>query len=73
MQNILKRKNIYYGKKYCYQKLLDHSGSFDMQIGKCYKKHIFFGGVHKKTCFAVRVGVAQNATDMSATLIIGFL
>ena len=34
MQNVLKRKNMFFVKKSCYQKhyVLDHSGTFDMHI-----------------------------------------
>ena len=55
MQNVLKRKNIYLVKKSCSQKhfiktfVLDHSGLFDMHIGKPLKK--ICGGVRNKNVF----------------------
>ena len=47
--------------------ILDHSGSFDMHIGKHKKTTTFFGGVRKKTGFCRTGGVAQKVMDMSAT------
>ena len=53
--------------------VLDHSGSFDMHIGKLKKKILFFGGVRKKAFFC-RTGGGGGAQNLwTCPQIIGFL
>ena len=63
MQNVLKRKNMYFVKKNLVIKnlYLDHSGYFDMH-------KIMSWRCPQKTGYALRRGGgAQNVTDMAAT------